>query len=73
MEVLKAATYNGAYVIGRTDLLGSLSSGKLADFVVLDKNPLEDIWNVKFVHSVVKGGVEYEPDKLLEPFLGKIQ
>lgn len=73
MEVLKAATYNGAYVIGRTDLLGSLSSGKLADFVVLDKNPLEDIWNVKFVHSVVKDGVEYEPDKLLEPVLGKIQ
>lgn len=71
MEVLKAATANGAYAVGRSDLLGSVDPGKLADFVVLDANPLENISHVRMVNSVVKGGIVYEPEKLLKPLLGK--
>ena len=72
MEVLKAATWNGAYALGRTDQFGSVESGKLADFVVLDGNPLERIDNVRRVHRVVKGGVVYDREALLEPLVGKI-
>ncbi|MBN1224955.1 MAG: amidohydrolase family protein [Candidatus Aminicenantes bacterium] len=71
MEVLKAATVNGAYALGRSDLLGSVEPGKLADFVVLDADPLENISHVRRVHMVVKGGVVYEPGKLLTPLIGK--
>ena len=71
MEVLKAATINGAYAIGWSDLLGSVEPGKLADFVVLDANPLENISHVRMVHKVVKGGIVYEPETLLKPLLGK--
>jgi imidazolonepropionase-like amidohydrolase len=72
MAVLKAATWNGAYAIGRTDQLGSVEAGKLADFVVLDANPLDNISNVRRVHRVVKGGVVYDPEQLLKPLLGKV-
>jgi imidazolonepropionase-like amidohydrolase len=72
MAVLKAATWNGAYAVGRTDLLGSLEPGKLADFVVLDANPLERVGNVRRVHRVVKGGIVYDREALLTPLVGKV-
>jgi imidazolonepropionase-like amidohydrolase len=72
MDILKAATWNGAYAIGHTDQLGNLEPGKLADFVVLDANPLENISNVRHVHRVVKGGVVYDPEQLLNPLVGKV-
>jgi imidazolonepropionase-like amidohydrolase len=46
MEVLKAAIWNGAYALGRTDQHGSVQPGKLADFVVLDANPVQQVSNV---------------------------
>jgi enamidase len=72
MEVLKAATWNGAYAIGRTDQLGSVETNKLADFVVLDANPLDSISNVRQVHRVIKGGVIYDREELLKPLVGKV-
>lgn len=72
MDVLRAATVNGAKAIGVSDLLGALEAGKLADFVVLDGNPLEDISRVRSVHRVVKGGVVFEPEAVLKPALGRI-
>lgn len=54
MEILKAATYNGAWAIGRTDLIGSLETGKAADFVVLNANPLENISSVRQVFESPK-------------------
>jgi imidazolonepropionase-like amidohydrolase len=72
MDVLKAASINGAYAIGRSDLLGSVAPGKLADFVVLEKNPLTNISHVRSVHRVVKGGIVYDPARLLKPLEGKM-
>jgi imidazolonepropionase-like amidohydrolase len=71
IEVLKAATINGAYAIGWSDLLGSVEPGKLADFVVLNANPLENISHVRQVHKVVKGGILYEPETILKTLVGK--
>ncbi len=49
-EVLRAATLNGAGYLGMDDQIGSLKVGKLADLIVLDKNPLE---NIQYSNSVV--------------------
>ena len=72
MEVLKAATYNGAFAIGRTDLIGSLEAGKAADFVVLNANPLENISNVRQVFRVSKNGTIYVPEEVVKSLKGRI-
>ena len=72
MATLKAATCNAAYALGRSDLLGSIEPGKLADLVVLDGSPLEDISHVRDMHRVMKAGVLYDPQEISAPLLGKI-
>ena len=60
MDVIVAATRNGAELIGAADLLGTVAPGKLADFLILDAHPLDDIRNIRRVRSVVLGGVVHE-------------
>ena len=56
MEALQAATINGAQYIGMDKEIGSLEEGKLADLIVLEKNPLEDIKNSESViYTMVNG------------------
>ncbi len=43
LEVIRAATLNGAQALGATDKIGSIEAGKLADLVVLDENPLANL------------------------------
>src|ERR1700682_4592291 len=64
MEVLRCATVNGSKIVGRPEDIGSLEPGKLADLVILDKNPLEDIHNTNSVHWVMKNGELFEGDTL---------
>jgi len=64
MEVLRCATVNGSKIIGRPDDLGSIEPGKLADLVIMDKNPLDDIHNTNTIHWVMKNGELYEGDTL---------
>jgi hypothetical protein len=66
MEVLKSATMSGAWAIGMEKDLGSLESGKLADLIVLDANPLDDIHNTNTIRYVMKNGRLYEGDTLNE-------
>jgi imidazolonepropionase-like amidohydrolase len=64
MDVLRAATLHGAEAIGYAQDLGSIEPGKLADFVVLDKDPLMDIHNSTSIHYVMKNGELFEGDTL---------
>ncbi len=58
-EVLEIATIRGATQHGLDAQLGSLEVGKLADLVVLEANPLEDIANVQKIRYVMKNGMFY--------------
>ncbi|MGB6339638.1 MAG: amidohydrolase family protein [Candidatus Aminicenantaceae bacterium] len=65
-EVLRAATLLGAKIHGLDRDLGTIDIGKLADLVILDKDPLENIRNTNSIRYVIKNGVVYEGDTLTE-------
>jgi len=56
MQVLVAATRNGAQFVGMTDS-GTIATGMSADFIVLDANPVDDITNTRRISSVYLRGV----------------
>lgn len=56
MEALRAATIEGARYLGMDHLLGSVEPGKLADLVILDADPREDIRNSARISAVIKNG-----------------
>jgi tetratricopeptide (TPR) repeat protein len=56
MQALQSATLNPARFMGREKELGTIETGKLADLVLLDANPLEAIANTRKIHGVVSNG-----------------
>ena len=66
LEALQAATINGAEYIGMGSEIGSLEEGKLADLIVLEKNPLEDIRNSESVIYTMVNGRLYEAETMNE-------
>ena len=62
-EAITAATRNGALLL-RVDSLGLLAPGKVADLVVLDRDPLADIRNTLSIHRVMIRGRMLSPDSI---------
>jgi len=65
-ESLRAATATAAEAMGMQDDLGSLEVGKLADLIVLDRNPLADITNTTSIRYVMKAGRMWNGDTMDE-------
>lgn len=58
-QVLHSATFVGAQAAGLEKAVGTIEPGKIANMVILDKDPTEDIANVRSVYMVVKRGIRY--------------
>ena len=58
IQAIKMATLNSAKYIGVDDDLGSIEEGKIADMVILNSNPLDNITNTTSIDSVYKGGIK---------------
>jgi Tol biopolymer transport system component len=66
LDALRVATLLGAESLGLDKELGSIEVGKLADLVVMDKNPLENIRNTNSITHVIKDGRVYDGNTLDE-------
>jgi imidazolonepropionase-like amidohydrolase/Tol biopolymer transport system component len=66
LQAIKCATINGAIHLGMEKEIGSLAKGKLADLIVLDANPLENIQNTELVRYVMVNGRLYDANNLNE-------
>jgi Tol biopolymer transport system component len=65
-RALEYATRHGAHALGLDEDLGAITTGRIADLIVLDKDPLADIRNTTALRFVMKGGVLYAADTLDE-------
>ncbi len=66
LQALKTATINPARSLGLDDWIGSLEEGKLADLVIMDANPLDNIRNTEKIRYVMVNGRLYDTDTMNE-------
>jgi len=64
LEALQTTAYNGSQFLGKDANYGTIENGKIADLVLLNSNPLEDIKNTKDIYAVLKTGKIYTRQKL---------
>ncbi len=59
LKILQMTTINAAEYLNRTDTMGTVASGRNADMVLLDANPLENVENLGRISGVVRAGFYY--------------
>ncbi|MEO0205887.1 MAG: amidohydrolase family protein [candidate division WOR-3 bacterium] len=72
MQALQAATHKAAEFLGMADSLGTVEKGKIADLVLLEADPLEDISNTRKIAAVVVN-VKYYPRTALDEMLAQVE
>jgi imidazolonepropionase-like amidohydrolase len=68
LEAIRCATLYGAQYLGLDKDIGSLESGKLADLMVMDKSPLDNIRNSESIRFVMVNGVLYDTGNMDEMY-----
>jgi imidazolonepropionase-like amidohydrolase len=63
LQAIQAATINDADLLGWTDKVGTIESGKLADIIAVDGDPLKDVTTLQNVRFVMKGGQVFKNEK----------
>ncbi len=73
MDAMKVATVHGARALGLSKDVGALDVGKLADLLVFDKNPLDNLQNTTAIKYVMKNGRMYDATNLDEVYPRKVK
>src|SRR6185436_1576512 len=60
-QLLEASTINGAKAVGQEKEWGIIAPGKTANMILLNKNPLEDLFNWRSIDRIINKGIAYEP------------
>lgn len=72
LEAISIGTLNGAKYLGRDAKIGSIAAGKQADIVVIAGDPSKTIADLRRVETIFKGGVGFDPAKLIESVRGQV-
>jgi imidazolonepropionase-like amidohydrolase len=72
VEAIRIMTLNGAIILGEDKRLGSVTTGKLADLIVIKGDPIARPAEIRNVAMVFKDGVGYDPAKLIEACRGLV-
>src|SRR5215213_5501640 len=72
LEALQTATINPAKFLGKEKEIGTIEKGKLADLVLLEANPLDNISNTQRINAVVVNG-RYLPQETLRKLLAEVE
>ena len=70
-EVLVTATRGAAMAMNRLEDLGTIEQGKVADLLIVEADPAEDIANLRRLRFVVRGGVVRSIDELRDSIRGR--
>jgi imidazolonepropionase-like amidohydrolase len=65
-QILQASTINGAKILNKQNEFGSVSVGKKANLILLDKNPIDNLENITLIHRVINKGTVFNPETLVE-------
>lgn len=65
-QVIQSATINPSYILNKEKETGSVAKGKVADLLLLDANPLDDLQNLGKISMVVNKGYLIKPDTLIK-------
>jgi imidazolonepropionase-like amidohydrolase len=71
-EAIKIYSYNAATYLAHADRLGRVAQGRRADLVVINGDPSAHISDIEKVKYVIKGGVIYDPAKLIDSVRGSV-
>ena len=71
LEAIQIGTLNGAKYLGRDARVGSIAAGKQADLVLLGGDPATDVSAVRKVETVFRGGIGFDPVRLVESVRGR--
>lgn len=72
LQALQSATFNPALFMARIDKYGVVEQGRVADLLLLDANPLDDIHNTRKIFGVVAGG-KYYSRRILDTMLHQVE
>jgi imidazolonepropionase-like amidohydrolase len=72
MQALQAATINPAIFLGESDTLGTIEQGKIANLILLEANPLENISNTERIDAVIVNG-KFLPKMVLRMLLANVE
>ncbi len=66
-SIIQASTINASKAAGKDDQVGALMPRMIADLILLEGNPLENLDHLKKIRNVIKSGEWIEPDSILKP------
>jgi imidazolonepropionase-like amidohydrolase len=65
-QIIQASTINGAKVLNKESEFGTVSVGKKANLILLDKNPIENLENITKINLIINKGKVFKPEDLIK-------